>query len=181
MVQMSKASIRKQYKKIREALPAKQVKKLSVVINKNLSQQEEYKQAKNIGSYYPINNEVIVGDDPNKKFYYPRITDEKLSFCSASTEFSINEFGIKEPVNSVDTELSKIDVFLLPLIAFNKSLYRIGYGGGYYDQTFSKLLHTNKKILLIGLGYEALKTDFNFQTNFDVRLDKIVTDKRIYV
>ena len=84
MVQMSKASIRKQYKKIREALPAKQVKKLSVLINKNLSQQEEYKQAKKAKQYkksidalnqlielqkkFQKKREELIGNKVQKKF-----------------------------------------------------------------------------------------------------------------
>ena len=62
-----------------------------------------------------------------------------------------------------------------------QKLYRIGYGGGFYDQTFSCLSKFDKKPILIGLGYDFLKSKINFQTQEDVKLDKIITEKDIYV
>jgi len=64
---------------------------------------------------------------------------------------------------------------------FNEKLFRIGYGGGFYDQTFTNFLGRKKKPLLIGLGYDCLKSKLNFQTQKDVRLDKIITEKGVYV
>jgi len=59
MVQMSKINLRKAYKKIRNNLSDNEVKTLSALINKTLLTQNEYRQASNIGSYYPINKEKI--------------------------------------------------------------------------------------------------------------------------
>ena len=178
---MSKALIRKEYQKIRANISNEQVNTWSDLINQKLSLLSDYKQAQNIGSYYPIKNEVIVNKDPNKNFFYPKLDNKVLSYFSATSEFSINKFGIKEPINSIGIGLEKIDIFFVPLIAFNSKLHRIGYGGGFYDQTFFNFAKNNQKIILIGLGYEVLKTDCNFQSEHDVRLDKIITEKGIYV
>lgn len=181
MVQMSKLNLRKKYKKIRDNLTGNEVKTLSALINKTLLTQNEYTQASNIGSYYPINNEVIIKNIKGKKYFYPKINKRKLNFFKDSEDFLINNFGIKEPVHSEEAQLNKIDLFLVPLIAFNEKLFRIGYGGGFYDKTFSTFTQTKKKPILIGLGYDCLKSEINFQTKQDIRLDKIITDKGVYV
>ena len=181
MVQMSKISLRKAYKKIRNNLSDNEVKTLSALINKTLLTQNEYRQASNIGSYYPINNEVIVKNIEGKKYFYPKINKHKLNFFKESDDSLINSFGIKEPVHSKEAQLDKLDLFLVPLIAFNDKLFRIGYGGGFYDTTFSTFTQAKKKPVLIGLGYDCLKSEINFQTKQDIKLDKIITDKGVYV
>ena len=100
MVQMSKINLRKAYKKIRNNLSDNEVKTLSALINKTLLTQNEYRQASNIGSYYPINNEVIVKNIEGKKYFYPKINKHKLNFFKESDDCLINSFGIKEPVHS---------------------------------------------------------------------------------
>jgi len=181
MVQMSKVNLRKAYKKIRDNITDNEIKTLSALINKTLLTQNEYTQAYNIGSYYPINNEVIIKNIEGKKYFYPKINKGKLNFFEDSDDFLINNFGIKEPVHSKEAQLNKLDLFLVPLIAFNEKLFRIGYGGGFYDKTFSTFTQAKKKPILIGLGYDCLKSEINFQTKQDIRLDKIITDKGVYV
>ena len=53
----------------------------------------------------------------------------------------INKYGIPEPI------LKKIiypDVILVPLVAFDKKLNRLGYGGGYYDRVIKKISEKKK-------------------------------------
>tara|TARA_B100000614_G_scaffold103561_1_gene93084 strand:+ start:155 stop:331 length:177 start_codon:yes stop_codon:yes gene_type:complete len=51
---------------------------------------------------------------------------------------------------------------------------------GFYDKTFFKLTKKQNRPSLIGIGYEFQLIEDNFQEDFDVRLDKIVTDSQIY-
>ena len=181
MIQMSKISLRKSFKKLRENLSNNEVKNLSALVNTNLINQNEYKEASNIGYYYPINNEVFINTVKGKIYSYQKINGNKLNFFNDSIKFSVNQYGIKEPANSQQVQLDELDICLVPLIAFNDKLFRIGYGGGFYDQTFSCISKSKKKPILIGLGYDFLKSEINFQTQEDVRLDKIITEKGIYV
>ena len=50
------------------------------------------------------------------------------------TEFEENKYGITEPVNGVKIDPEEIDMMLVPLFAFDKRGYRVGYGKGYYDR-----------------------------------------------
>ena len=96
-------------------------------------------------------------------------------------EFQINKYGISEPKNTEIVPIDKIKLILIPLIAFNRSLFRIGYGGGYYDRTLSDFQNKKNRPKLWGVGYDFQLTNTNFQSNSDIRLDKVITEKNIYV
>ena len=53
----------------------------------------------------------------------------------------LNKYGIPEP-----EKIKKVfpDIILVPLVAFDNRLYRIGYGGGYYDRYIEKLFQIKK-------------------------------------
>ena len=90
MIQMSKISLRKSFKKLRENLSNNEVKNLSALVNTNLINQNEYKEASNIGYYYPINNEVFINTVKGKKYSYPKINGNKLNFFN---ELTLSKFN----------------------------------------------------------------------------------------
>ena len=62
------------------------------------------------------------------------------------------------------------------MVAFDKRLYRIGYGGGYYDRYIEKL--SNKKnILKIGVAHSCQKINKVPISEFDKKLDMVMTEK----
>ena len=67
------------------------------------------------------------------------------------------------------------DILLVPLVAFDKYLNRIGYGGGYYDRYLKKL--KKEKILTIGLAYSFQKVKKIEAEQNDIKLDSIITEK----
>ena len=70
------------------------------------------------------------------------------------------------------------DILLIPLLAFDKNLNRLGYGGGYYDRLIEKL-SKKKKIIKIGLALSVQKIDKVPTNAYDKKLDYIVTNKYI--
>ena len=72
---------------------------------------------------------------------------------SFNDPLEINKYGIPEP--TFKKSLFP-DIFLVPLVAFDNRLNRIGYGGGFYDRYLEKI-KKNKKIVTIGLGYSFQK------------------------
>ena len=137
-----------------------------------------------IGGYYPINFEV---DDLEllKKFEKNKFNislpiikkNFQMDFYkwSFSDLLKINKYGIPEPENK---NLVYPDVILVPLVAFDKNLNRLGYGGGYYDRLIKKLSN-KKKIIKIGLALSVQKIDKVPIDMYDQRLDYIVTNKYI--
>ncbi|MDC0329001.1 5-formyltetrahydrofolate cyclo-ligase, partial [Candidatus Pelagibacter sp.] len=65
-----------------------------------------------------------------------------------------------------------------PLVAFDKNLNRLGYGGGYYDRLIEKL-SKKKKITKIGLALSVQKIKKVPVDVYDQKLDFIVTNKYI--
>ena len=70
------------------------------------------------------------------------------------------------------------DILLVPLVAFDKNLNRIGYGGGFYDRYIKKIKKI-KKILTIGLAYSFQKVKKIPTNKYDKKLDFIITEKKI--
>ena len=139
---------------------------------------------KSIGGYFPVNYEV---DDLEilkqfaKKKYQISLPVIKKNFEMDFYEWSfddplkINRYGIPEPNSK---KLVYPDIILVPLVAFDKNLNRLGYGAGYYDRIIEKL-SKKKKILKIGLALSVQKINNIPVTKYDKKLDYIVTDKYI--
>ena len=68
------------------------------------------------------------------------------------------------------------DVILVPLVAFDANLNRLGYGGGYYDRIIQKL-ENKKKILKIGLAFSFQRVKKVPIFKYDKKLDYILTEK----
>ena len=94
---------------------------------------------------------------------------------SFNDPLKINKYGIPEPFPK---KLIYPDIILVPLVAFDKNLNRLGYGGGYYDRVINKL-SKKKDILKIGLALSVQKINNVPVTKYDKKLDYIVTDKYI--
>ena len=86
---------------------------------------------------------------------------------------SVNKYGIPEPISK-----KKVypNILLVPLVAFDKSNNRIGYGGGFYDRYINKI-KKNKKIITIGLAFSFQKVNNIPINEYDIKLDFIVTEK----
>ena len=68
-------------------------------------------------------------------------------------------------------------VVIVPLVAFDMQLSRLGYGGGFYDRTIAGWA---KKPILIGVGYEFQKVEKVPCDQHDIKLDYIVSETQIY-
>ena len=88
---------------------------------------------------------------------------------------TVNKFGIPEPLK---TKKVYPDIIFVPLVAFDKNLYRIGYGGGYYDRYIDKISKI-KKILKIGIAHSCQKINKVPLNKYDRKLDIIFTERYI--
>jgi 5-formyltetrahydrofolate cyclo-ligase len=175
-----KSKLRKKILKIREKVNKKNIQINFNQIIKLLKEEKITK--KNIGGYYPINYEA---DDLEllKKFEKNKFNislpvikkNFQMNFYnwSFSDLLRINKYGIPEPDAK---NLVYPDILLIPLVAFDKNLNRLGYGGGYYDRLIAKLLK-KKKIIKIGLALSIQKIDKVPINVYDQKLDYIVTNE----
>jgi 5-formyltetrahydrofolate cyclo-ligase len=82
-------------------------------------------------------------------------------------------FNTREP--GADKPMLTPSVLLVPLLAFDREGYRLGYGGGFYDRTLAKL-RRNGAALAIGLAYAGQEMARVPHDDKDQPLDWIVTE-----
>lgn len=92
-------------------------------------------------------------------------------------ELEKNQYGILEPVMGHRSEPKDIDMVLVPLLAFDKNGYRVGYGKGLYDKFLSECSPDTQKIGISLFEPVDIITDIN---DWDVKLDACVCPQRIY-
>ena len=180
---MLKSKIRKKILKIREN---KNKGKIHIKFNKiySLLKKKINLKKKIIGGYYPVNYEV---DDLEilKKFVKKKVKislpvikkNYRMDFiqCSLENTFVINQYGIPEPS---DGKVVYPDILLVPIVAYDRKLNRLGYGAGFYDRLI-KSLKKIKNIVTIGLAFDFQEVYFIPVSKYDQKLDYIVTNKKI--
>ena len=71
------------------------------------------------------------------------------------------------------------DVVLVPLLAFDRQGYRLGYGGGFYDRTLAAL-RAQKAITAIGVAFAGQEVQAVPRESFDARLDYVMTERECF-
>ena len=133
-------------------------------------------------SYYEVNILNFLEKAAKKKFkivlpviqssttmsYKPWIFEEPLY---------VNKFGMLEPKNFGKDIIP--DLVMVPLVAFDDELNRIGYGKGYYDRSLRKIKKIKKKSVFLGIAYNFQKYKKIPINRYDFKLDYIFTDQGI--
>jgi len=177
-----KSKIRKKILNIRKQNNNKDIQfsflKIYKEIKKNISKK------KIVGGYYPVNFEInileILNELENRglQLSLPIIKKNKsMDFYSWSIKslLKLNKYGIPEPEQ---TKKVFPDILLVPLVAFDHRLYRIGYGGGYYDRYIEKISN-KKKLLKIGIAHSCQKINKVPTNKYDKKMDIIITEKYV--
>lgn len=89
----------------------------------------------------------------------------------------LGSLGIPEPSPGA-SELVP-DVMLVPLAAFDRVGHRIGYGGGYYDYTFSHLRKA-RHVIGVGLAFAVQETGLVPALPHDAALDYVLTEQQVF-
>lgn len=88
-------------------------------------------------------------------------------------------YNILEPGESTSrAPIGEIDVVLIPGVAFDHSLYRLGFGGGYYDRFLPRL---SPRTRLIGVAYAFQVIEHVPRHDHDVQLHALCTDEGMQV
>lgn len=90
-------------------------------------------------------------------------------------ELSPGAFNVLEPYRSEPYNIKDLEVIIIPGIAFNTKLHRIGHGKGHFDRFIKSL---PEKVLKIGLAYDFQIVDEDFIDEWDEEMDMIITEKR---
>ena len=145
-----------------------------------------YKKKITIAGYYPSNYEVNILN------FLEKISKKKFKIAlpvinsSGGMNFKswifrdplyVNKFGILEPKSSKKKIIP--DLIMVPLVAFDNQLNRIGYGKGYYDRCLQKIRKIKKKTIFLGIAYSFQKCRSVPVNKYDFKLDYIFTEQGI--
>ena len=182
---------RKELIKIRNNIKRDDLTAKSLIIENRLFDIVSYYGFETVFAFAPFNNEVnifgLIKRLLNNKINtaLPRVEKKTMNFYFIESLDSLikNKIGILEPDisgskradNTVDTNNSLI---IVPLLGFDDSLNRIGYGGGYYDRYLSE--HRKRHSIIIGIAFEEQHCDRIETEIHDQKLDCVLTDFKIY-
>ena len=136
--------------------------------------------------YYPASFEINVLKFlenkymSNKYILLPVIEkNNKMNFLSwkKNCVLLVNNYGILEPLKS---KVKIPNLLLVPILAFDKEKYRLGYGKGFYDRYLNKYLKKFNNILTVGVAFSFQRHHKLPRNKNDVKLDYILTEKGIY-
>ncbi len=141
-----------------------------------------------ISSFVSINTEINTAElnnyilKKNKILCLPVVLkkDDHLVFRKFNNNQEMIEgfMNIKEP--SKTNEIIFPDLLFVPCLAYDIFGFRLGYGGGYYDRTFSYLKRNKKKFISVGYAYDDQKVSEVPKDKFDIKLDYVITEKKLY-
>jgi len=173
----------------RKNLTREEIKVKSSKIKESLFALDEFKKSKKIMFYVSFNNEVSTIDiikellmKKEKTIIVPYVLKKnpilQLSELRNINELEPKTFGISEPKENYIREFNykKLDIIILPGIAFDQNGHRIGYGYGYYDRFLKKL---DKNVIKIGFAFDFQLVEKIHEERHDVPVDIVVTDRRV--
>ncbi len=181
---MNKQEIRRKIRADRESLPEQVWHSASSMICMRIEELPVYRNAAVICAYMAEYGEVLLDEliedawKQGKRTGVPRVDEQSLSFREITSMDQLAEGyrGIREP-DAGSLIIDDCDALILvPSVALDVHLHRLGHGGGFYDRYLSE-----------ARGLVKLAPAFDFQIfseipadEWDVRMDAIVTETRTF-
>lgn len=184
---MLKREIRAHYPMLRNELPPHIHKEKSLGISNQLLKLPVW-DAEYFHIFLPITEKnevdttfiipVLQGRD--KHVIIPKVTGEgELThyLLSDNTLLKKNKWNIPEPQGGIEISETRIDVVFIPLLAFDREGYRVGYGKGFYDRFLKKC---REDVVKIGLSFFPPVDRITDRESHDVPLDHCVTPEEVF-
>lgn len=182
-----KKEVRSRGIQARNDIDARTRRELSTEIAKNICRSEEYKRAEVIMLYKAIGGEVSLealeeqAAKDGKKLAYPLCVSktQMVTLCPRSEKaWEKGSYGIMEPREEESDYVppENISLIICPCTAFDRECRRMGMGGGYYD----RFLPLCRNACIAAAAFEVQKTGKVPADKYDVPMQKIFTEKKIY-
>ena len=143
-----KAQLRKDIRELLHAISADQRRDWSARITERILDLPEYKAAKVPMVFLSFSKEfdtdplIVHGLAAGKTVCAPKVDWRTWKMepvkLNGPDDILKDEHGLREPVGSEKVEVDRIDLVLVPGIAFDSSGRRLGRGGGFYDAFLSR-------------------------------------------
>ncbi len=184
-----KNKLRVKYEALRDQLTNDQIEEFSLEIANKLLQLpiwdlEYYHLFLSITERKEIETEFILhilqGKDKNVVISKSDFSTRQLQnfLLTDSTVIRKNKWNIPEPVDGIEIPTKKIDVVFVPLLAFDLTGHRLGYGKGFYDIF---LASCKPGVIKVGVSFFEPENLIPELENSDIALDYCVTPHKTYV
>jgi 5-formyltetrahydrofolate cyclo-ligase len=187
---MNKKELRELYKNKRAIIDPRKRLQLDDLLLLQF-QKFDYSAIQTVLSYWPLSNQ----SEPNTHLFsgylrhmvpgltiaYPLVNQGNAQMTALSihedTVYHTNQWGITEPKEGAVIDPQQVDLVLVPLLAYDKNGYRVGYGKGFYDRYLAKC---REDIVKIGFSYFAPVDKITDTDHFDVPLSYCITPQHTY-
>lgn len=184
----NKRELRIKYKELRKAFSDEIIEEMSLAVANNVLklpiwEKNYFHIFLSIEEHKEINTEYILHllSGKDKEIIISKSDFETRSMThfllTDNTKIKKNEYNIPEPVDGIEVPSSKIEVVFVPLLAFDKTGHRVGYGKGFYDKFLSECKENTIKI-----GLSLFEPEERIADVFegDIQLGYCVTPNKIY-
>ena len=177
---MDKKELRKQIRAAKKAVPFCDKCARSVGIMQQVEQLPQFQQASIVLLYWSMEDEVQTHDFVNrwyeqKVLLLPCVDGDDLrlrQYTGAECMTEGEQFGIGEPTGEEFTDLERVDLIIVPGVAFDRRRNRMGRGRGFYD----RLLKSTPNAYKVGVGFDFQLVDNVPVEPFDVPMDMVIIE-----
>ena len=185
---MLKKELRLKYKALRKQFSENELEEMSLAIANKLLKLPIWEKSYfhiflPITEHHEVNTEFILhllsGKDKEIIISKSDFESRKMThfLLTDNTKIKKNEYNIPEPVDGIEVPSHKIEVVLVPLLAFDKKGHRVGYGKGFYDILLSEC---KPETIKIGLSFFEAEESITDVFEGDIQLDFCVTPNSVY-
>lgn len=178
-----KKAFRKKVVAAKKSFSAEELSFFSEEAVSTLELTEVFQTAKIILAYHSLPDEVCTHNllkkyHKEKTFLLPVVQGDDLilkTYC-ADEDMPVSSYGIQEPCGEIFSDYNKIDMVLVPGVAFDRKLNRMGRGKGFYDRLLPKI-----KSPKVGIGFDFQLFDAIPAAEMDIKMNMIVCENEIVV
>jgi 5-formyltetrahydrofolate cyclo-ligase len=185
---MLKKELRQKYKALRNQISIEDLEEMSLAVANNVLtlpiwEKNYFHIFLSITEHKEVNTEYILhllaGKDKEIIISKSNFENREMThfLLTDNTKIKKNQYNIPEPIDGIEVPTHKIDVVFVPLLAFDKSGHRAGYGKGFYDKFLKEC-----KPETIKIGFSLFEAEEKIEDVFenDVKLDYCVTPNQVY-
>ena len=176
-----KSALRKSVRQLRRAVPAADRRRAAQQAAAHLARLARACSARHVAAYLSLPEEIDTAPllallrRQGCVLYVPKLAGAgQLRFTRLRAPLRHNRHGIAEPV--AGGRPARLDLIVLPVVAFDEDGRRLGMGGGYYDRLLARA-RPWRRPLRIGLAFAAQQVAAVPANARDARLDAVVTER----
>ncbi len=180
---LSKKELRNRIRSIRRSLSADQHQALSQSILEHIKTSGILNNADLILAFCPFDGEPDISPifseiiKAGKKLLLPKVVGKSMKLCKVCSIETLNpgNFCILEPAECEEVDPEKVELALVPGVAFDRKGCRLGMGKGYYDRILGKV-----RGLKVGVAFSFQVLEEIPCDPWDQNVDAILTEKGIF-